>query len=84
KRLRKFFYNNLHDPDYETIVSRCINYCLVFLIIGNVIAVLLETVNDLYYSYRIGFDYFENISIAIFSAEYLLRLWSIVERDPTQ
>ncbi|MBD0210720.1 MFS transporter, partial [Acinetobacter baumannii] len=30
------------------------------------------------------FDYFENVSIAIFSVEYLLRLWSIVERDPTQ
>lgn len=84
KTVRRFFYNNLHNHDYETIVSRCINYFLVFLIIGNVVAVLLETVNDLYYSYRIWFDYFENVSIAIFSIEYLLRLWSIVERDPTQ
>ncbi|KAA5634708.1 ion transporter, partial [Pseudomonas aeruginosa] len=32
----------------------------------------------------IWFDYFENVSIAIFSVEYLLRLWSIVERDSTQ
>ncbi|SST05780.1 VIC family potassium channel protein [Acinetobacter baumannii] len=84
KTVRRFFYNNLHNHDYETTVSRCINYFLVFLIIGNVVAVLLETVNDLYYSYRIWFDYFENVSIAIFSVEYLLRLWSIVERDSTQ
>ncbi|MCU0189208.1 hypothetical protein, partial [Citrobacter freundii] len=60
--LRKFFYNNLHNHDYETTVSRCINYFLVFLIVGNVAAVLLETVNDLYTSYRVWFDYFEVIS----------------------
>ena len=82
--LRKFFYNNLHNHDYETTVSRCINYFLVFLIVGNVAAVLLETVNDLYSSYHVWFDYFEVISIAIFSIEYLLRLWSIADRDTTQ
>ncbi|MFY5897155.1 ion transporter [Acinetobacter pittii] len=84
KRLRKFFYNNLHNHDYETTVSKCINYFLVALIIGNVAAVLLETVNDLYLNYRIWFDYFENISIAFFSIEYLLRLWSVADRDTTQ
>ena len=84
KGLRKFFYNNLHNHDYETTVSKCINYFLVILIIGNVAAVLLETVNDLYSNYRIWFDYFENISIAIFSIEYLLRLWSVADRDTTQ
>ncbi len=84
KGLRKFFYNNLHNHDYETTVSKCINYFLVILIIGNVAAVLLETVNDLYSNYRIWFDYFENVSIAIFSIEYLLRLWSVADRDTTQ
>ncbi|KQG45296.1 ion transporter [Acinetobacter pittii] len=84
KGLRKFFYNNLHNHDSETTVSKCINYFLVILIIGNVAAVLLETVNDLYSSYRIWFDYFENISIAIFSIEYLLRVWSVADRDTTQ
>jgi len=82
--LRKFFYNNLHNHDYETTVSRCINYFLVVLIVGNVAAVLLETVNDLYTSYHVWFDYFEVISIAIFSIEYLLRLWSVADRDTTQ
>lgn len=84
KGLRKFFYNNLHNHDYETKVSRCINYFLVVLIVGNVAAILLETVNDLYTSYHVWFEYFENISIAIFSVEYLLRLWSVADRDTTQ
>lgn len=84
KGLRKFFYNNLHNHNYETTVSRCINYFLVVLIVGNVAAVLLETVNDLYTGYHVWFDYFEVISIAIFSIEYLLRLWSVADRDTTQ
>lgn len=38
----------------------------------------------MYTSYRVWFDYFEAISIAIFSIEYLLRLWSVADRDTTQ
>jgi len=45
-------------------------------------AVLLESVNDIYQSYRLLFDSFEHISIFIFSMEYLLRLWSIAEQEP--
>lgn len=80
--LRKFVYNNLHNDDYETQFSRALNYLLILLILGNACAVLLESVNDIYLSYKIFFDTFENISIVIFSAEYLLRIWSIAEKDP--
>ncbi len=80
--LRKFIYDNLHNEEYETLFSRCINYVLIVLIIGNVIAVLLESVNDIYKAYQVYFDAFENLSILIFSIEYILRLWSVVEKDP--
>lgn len=80
--LRKFVYDNLHNEEYETFFSRCINYVLIVLIIGNVIAVLLESVNDIYKAYQVYFDAFENLSILIFSIEYILRLWSVVEKDP--
>lgn len=80
--LRKFVYDNLHNEEYETLFSRCINYMLIVLIIGNVIAVLLESVNDIYKAYQVYFDAFENLSILIFSIEYILRLWSVVEKDP--
>ena len=80
--LRKFVYDNLHNEEYETLFSRCINYVLIVLIIGNVIAVLLESVNDIYKAYQVYFDAFENLSILIFSIEYILRLWSVVEKDP--
>ena len=80
--LRKFVYDNLHDEENETLFSRCINYALIGLIIGNVIAVLLESVNQIYKDYQWYFDIFENISILIFTVEYILRFWSVVEKDP--
>lgn len=80
--LRKFVYNNLHNEDYETKFSRAINYFLILLIIGNAAAVLLESVNDIYQSYSVFFDFFEYFSILIFSIEYLLRFWSVAEKNP--
>ncbi|WP_180183080.1 ion transporter [Acinetobacter sp. YH01020] len=80
--LRKFVYNNLHNDDYETKFSHFLNYALILLILGNAAAVLLESVNDIYLSYQVYFDFFENFSIIVFSVEYVLRLWSIAEKDP--
>ena len=67
-KFRKLVYNYLHNDDYETVYSRCINYLLIALIIGNVIAVLLESVDSIYARYHVFFKYFEDISIVVFSA----------------
>lgn len=83
-KFRKLVYNYLHNDDYETVYSRCINYLLIALIIGNVIAVLLESVDSIYARYHVFFKYFEDISIVVFSAEYLLRFWSIADEKPQQ
>ncbi|RGE45959.1 ion transporter [Comamonas testosteroni] len=82
--LRKFFFDYLHDEKNETRLSKIFNHLLIALIIGNVIAVLLESVNDIYKSYQLFFDVFENISIVIFTAEYILRFWCVVESKPEQ
>ena len=84
QQLRQFVYNNLHDDDYKSKVSTCVNYVLISLIIANVAAVLLESVDDLYKLYQPYFNIFENLSILIFSGEYLLRLWSIIEKNPQE
>lgn len=81
---RRFVYNILHDDDYKSKISICINYLLIALIIGNVAAVLLESINEVYKLYQPYFNIFENLSIFIFSAEYLLRFWSIAEKDINQ
>ena len=60
-------------------VGRSINIFLVLLIIANVLAVLLESIQDYYNAYESFFINFELFSIAVFSVEYILRLWTITE-----
>ena len=58
--------------------------CDVFLsvlIIINVIAVCLETVEALNTAYRSTFQFIEIVSVIIFSVEYGLRTWSPVTID---
>jgi voltage-gated potassium channel len=47
----------------------------------NVVAVTLETVNNLYDSYNLCFRVFEKISVYIFTVEYLLRLWTCTSEE---
>ena len=56
--LRKFVYNNLHNEDYETPLSRGLNYFLIALIMSNAAAVLLESVQKYYVLYQDFFYYF--------------------------
>lgn len=56
--------------------GRIIGFALLNLILLNLVAVILETVPSLATRYDRAFAIFENVSVAIFSAEYLLRLWS--------
>ena len=54
-------------------------YCDLFLsilIVVNLIAVCLETVDSLYAAYKPIFVAVELISVSIFSIEYVLRIWS--------
>ena len=81
-KLRRFVYDNLHNDDYESTASRCVNIFLILLIIANTIAVLLESINDIYLPYQLYFDAFELFSIFIFTAEYLLRFWAVAEKNP--
>jgi len=56
--------------------DKVLDYFLVTLITLNIIAVILETVDDVYNSYNQFFSIFERISVYIFTIEYMLRLWS--------
>ncbi|NNG77127.1 ion transporter [Acinetobacter terrae] len=81
-KLRRFVYDNLHNEEYESTLSRCVNIFLILLIIGNTSAVLLESINEIYQSYQLLFDAFELFSIVVFTVEYLLRFWAIAEKNP--
>ena len=57
------------------IASLVVDRGLAFLIVANVIAVTLETVDEIYQAFAPAFTLFEIISVIIFSIEYLLRIW---------
>lgn len=56
--------------------SHAFDLFIMTLIAVNVIAVMLATVGPLYEAHQMAFYNFEVISVAIFSVEYLGRLWS--------
>lgn len=51
------------------------DYLIASLIVLNVVAVMLETVDPLYVDYELAFVSFERVSVAIFTLEYVGRLW---------
>lgn len=63
-------------------VSRQLHRLLVFLIVLNVTSVVLETVPSLSAAYAPVFLAIEAMSLAVFAAEYGLRLWVAPEHGP--
>ena len=61
--------------------SQYVDTALFILILLNVIAVCLESVQNIGNEYKKPFYYFEMFSVLIFGIEYLLRVWSAPARE---
>ena len=61
--------------------SQYVDMALFILILLNVIAVCLESVQNIGNKYEKSFYYFEMFSVFIFGIEYLLRVWSAPARE---
>ena len=68
-----------NDP--EDRVSKVADMFLVVLIVLNVIAVMIESVPAIGDPWATEFFIFEGVSVLIFLAEYMLRIWSCVENE---
>lgn len=77
RTIKRRFYEVLVETEDESLADRIIAAALMLLILANVIVVMLETVDELEAPYRRYFRAFEVISVAIFSAEYVSRIWVI-------
>lgn len=75
--IRRKIFELLDPSEGGTRWDRAINTFIIILIILNVLAVILETVDSLFENYSKLFIAFEKFSIVIFSIEYILRLWTI-------
>lgn len=57
------------------------SWLLTLMVLGNVVAVILESVPAIASPYGQALDRFDAISILFFSVEYLLRFWTAAERS---
>lgn len=77
KRLKEKVYDVLIDVEVDKRADRIVASFLLVLIVANGLAVMLETVKELETNYSRYFYGFELGSVAVFTVEYLLRLWAI-------
>jgi voltage-gated potassium channel len=76
RRLSHWFED---DGQRNNDAARFFNTFLAILILVNVTAVILETVESIRDRYGLTFSIIEHAATAIFSVEYLLRLWTVVD-----
>lgn len=70
------------EPDVTgSRASIAVDTLLVALICISVLGIVLESVASLYTQYRWLFDNLERLTVAVFTVEYLVRVWTAVE-DP--
>ncbi len=74
--MRRRIYEILTNPGPRDTLGRLISFGLLLLIAANVTTSVLATDPDVARAGREFFPRFEKVSVAIFTAEYLLRLWS--------
>lgn len=80
-RLRTALLLEAHRQDQG--LGKTIDRFLIFLIVANVAAIILETVDPIRQQWGDFLYYFELFSVGIFTIEYVLRVWSCVEQpDP--
>jgi len=80
-KIKKDVHILLHPELGDSKWDKILNAFIITLIALNVLAVILETVKDIHDKYETFFNYFDAISVYIFTVEYALRVWSCTH-DP--
>ena len=80
-KIQKRVYEILGQAQNGDKVSSFVDRFLTILIITNVLAVSLESVETIGSAFRQEFAAFEMFSIIVFGTEYILRLWSAVAKE---
>jgi voltage-gated potassium channel len=77
--VRKFIYDKFFNPNIKNNSYLLLDRSITALIIINLFGMLIETVPAIYQSHQSSFHLFDQISILIFSIEYVLRIYVIPE-----
>ena len=73
--LRKWLYSWLFDPDIPGNHQKSVDRWISILIVANLFALLFEHVEVIYVLNQHWFHWFDVFSVAVFTVEYLLRLY---------
>ncbi|MDA0196368.1 MAG: ion transporter [Bacteroidetes bacterium] len=76
--MRKYWYH-IVEPSNKNDLSHYFDVSIMVLIVLSVFDIILESEQHLNDKYGLYFESFEYLSVSIFTAEYLLRVWTSVE-----
>ncbi len=86
--LRRRLYLILEPTEKGGILERVFEFLLIIIIILNIVAIVMDSVDGYQLKYQALFRNFEIFSVIFFTLEYALRLYSIVEnskyKDPVK
>jgi len=74
--VKKRVFDVLNVADRGDVTSRVVDLLIMTLILLNVIAVILETVESIAVKYSTLLHAFDTFSVAVFTVEYLVRIWA--------
>ncbi len=82
EKIRKGLFEILEKDDGDNRLSRRFDLFIMIIIFLNMIAVIMETVASVYIKYEDFFEWFEIISVIVFTLEYVGRIWTctLIER----
>ncbi len=79
--IRRRLYLTLTPNEKGGVIERIFEIVLILIIILNILAIVLDSVNDIDQQYKTFFRIFEEFSVLFFSIEYIARVYSIVENQ---
>lgn len=71
----------LGGDGHDDALVKAVDWLLIVMIVANVLAVVLESLEHLSIAHGPAFHAFDLFSVGVFSIEYVLRLWTAVELD---
>ncbi len=79
--LRKWLYAWLLDPHIEGNHHKTVDRWIGILIVANLFALVFEQIPAIFDQYHLLFHYFDLVSVAVFSVEYILRFYLAPEDE---
>lgn len=75
EKFKKRLFEVLEASGRDSLAGRVFAFSIITLIVLNVVSVALETEADFFAAHRELFRIFEVFSVAVFTVEYVLRIW---------